>query len=99
LPLFHCEIELDLYVEADDEDEAESLAESHAGEELHRAAVWVNQVTTGSYIDADVLRSRPWGGDGSKTIAQLLASYAEAERNRPPTTDEIEAAGQQRLIG
>jgi hypothetical protein len=42
--------------------------------------------------------SRPHGREDDKTCNQILAAELEAEKRRPPTTEEIEAAGQQRLI-
>jgi hypothetical protein len=43
-------------------------------------------------------QSRPYEREDDMTCAQILAAEAEAEKRRPPTAAEIEAAGQVRLI-
>lgn len=100
MPLFHVEIDLELYVVADSQDEAERIAERHLHEEAHSACYWASEpVTKEENVPGDWIDCLPYGAKRSgKTVRQILAEQAEAERTRPPTLAEIEAAGQVRLI-
>jgi hypothetical protein len=93
--LWEVEIEVEpLVVLAETEQEAERIAARNVRYGVEDAHYWASPLT--APVDPEWRKSRPYGAkDGDlRTVQQIM----DEEAARPPTTEEIEAAGQQRLI-
>lgn len=94
MKLWLVDVSFEMIVYADTEAKALRVAELNAREEAENAACWAQPLKRP--YDSEWKDSCPYGlprGD-YRTVEAILAEI-EA---RPPTTEEIEAAGQQRLI-
>lgn len=100
--LFHVSFEFDMVVLAEDEKEARQVAEDDCDDAFRDCRYglypFVDEIRDMSLLPSEWARSAPWGGDGSATCEQIMLAIEEAEKKRPPTAEEIEAAGQMRLL-
>ena len=85
--LYRVDIEVTIYVLADDDDEAAYLAKDNVAEEVFMQSPLVKEVRRGDRIDPNWGDAYPWGGQGDKTVRELLDEI--------PVSDlELEGAGQ-----
>jgi hypothetical protein len=104
MPLFRVEAEFDVVFFAEDEAQAEIDARDAVREALRWESdgfvMWGPNRVKAKDLDRDWLSSYPYNRetDDSRSCEQILEAEEEAERKRVPTAEEIEAAGQQRLV-
>ena len=87
--LFVLHYEIDVVVEADDETDAENGGYSAICEEaLHVDPSSVEEITSTDFVPEGWLNAYPHGGEGDRTIAQILAADDEDEEDEaePPDT-------------
>ena len=72
--IWRCIIELDMFVQADSEREARQLAEENAVDEMANisADITVSPVESLNGVPVYAKDSLPWGGDGERTLAEIL---------------------------
>jgi hypothetical protein len=105
MPLYKVEFEGEVVIYSEGEppgyyDIQEAIREelSGMGGGIDGLLIWDPERVTPKTHIGEWANSRPYERDDDKTCAEILAEEAEAEARRPPTPEEIEAAGQQRLI-
>lgn len=90
MPLFKVSVEVEFYMDAEDEDDAYCDAGHYAKEALAdggATVAWVREVKTGERIPPDWLAALPYGGDGERTISQILDDEAGAPKPDTQTID------------
>lgn len=103
MPLYRLTAEIEIVMYAEDWSEAEDGARDCMRDAIRDdpgefQLTGPHEVKVGGYL-GEWHNSRPYNRDGDDlTCTQILAMEAEAEKRRPPTVEEIEAAGQVRLI-
>lgn len=73
--IYRCEVELTLFVEADSEAAAIALAEQCAGTEASENGVdfvAARPVTDAATVPMEWRESRPYGGNGSATVRDIV---------------------------
>jgi hypothetical protein len=100
MPIYYVEADIGVMILADSEEAAERMAERALAEEVRWNGIgnhWPPCRVTALDMYPNWADALPHGST-ERTCAQILGAEAEAEKRRPPTAEEIEAAGQQRLI-
>ena len=105
MPLYKVEFEGDVVIYSEDGppghyDSRDAISEelSAMGGGIDSLCIWdAEKVTLKTHI-GEWEKCRPHGRDDDKSCAEIMQEEAEAEKRRPATAEEIEAAGQQRLI-
>ena len=72
MPVYSVKLEIDTYVYADNETEAETEAIYTAAREETPAVTSIVAVEALSTVSKDWLDSIPWGSEGDKTIRELV---------------------------
>jgi hypothetical protein len=100
MPIFRVEAEIEVMVFAKDEDEAERLAADAVRAELRYGEPTLWPPTRVEDVPSLMgwQDCSPYNRKDSMTCRAVMEAEAAAEAARPPTLEEIEAAGQQRLI-
>jgi len=72
--IYRCVVEMEMYVEAEDEDEAHEAAERYAWKEAQNGVdhIHARAVTSTDKVNGDWGTTLPWGGDGKRTIYEIL---------------------------
>lgn len=100
--LFHVEYDFDMVVLAENEEEAREIAKEDCDEAFadcrYELYPVVSEIRDMRSLPSFWSNSAPWGSDGDTTCEKIMFAVEEAERKRPPTAEEIEAAGQMRLL-
>lgn len=102
MPIFRVEAEIEVMVFAKDWEEAEREARDAVREELRWNSDGFTMYGPDEVTDPlhlfDWKDARPHNRDDNLTCAQIMELEAERKAKTPPTIEEIEAAGQQRLV-
>lgn len=96
MPLYIAEITTQVVFVADDDADANIQAEDYAREEIdmNGCRTFVSRATRRN-VPREWLTSLPWGDETEQTVETHLRAMETAA----PTPGELEAAGQQRLVG
>jgi DNA primase large subunit len=98
--LYEVEVKTVFYVAADSQEEAEEMAADAISmgdvdlSDEREIEAW--HVKDSMYIEKAWADVTPQGGD--KPCYEMADEWREYERTRPRTAEELEAAGQQRLV-
>ena len=104
LKLYHIEVTQTIYVLAEDEAKAHQVARDNQIDLYDGYQYDATEVTAKTrWIDGDWDELEPFVGRSEplmeKTVEQLWEEMKEAERNKPASRMELEAAGQMVLCG
>lgn len=88
MPIYHVQLEIDIYVLADSEAEAEAVAIHTAAKSEMPEVALLRQVTSLQEVPDDWKRSIPWGTDDDKTLAELLAPAEPARGTSSTEADQ-----------